>query len=269
MAPFQRTHHVTTNHLVDLDGDRAAVRFNLIATHVLADDVRERRGEAPGAASPSATTTRARSCGQEQVGGSATRRCTSHGPTAPLPLRRPPDRRSPGERVGQGPEQRRRYGHLRHPGGDTPLRGAADGQLPPLGPRRLAVAPITTPLQVVATERRWVGAGSGRRLRSPGNAVTGRNRLDVPFAGPRWFVEVPGRVLRHEAQDRMPRHTRPTPTSAPAPPSPRQQAPAAMRGRVARASSVSLLAGVSRCRRERRRSGPAARRPQGSRRRSR
>jgi SnoaL-like domain len=49
MAPFQRTHHVTTNHLVDLDGDRAAVRFNLIATHVFADDVRERLGESPGA----------------------------------------------------------------------------------------------------------------------------------------------------------------------------------------------------------------------------
>jgi ketosteroid isomerase-like protein len=38
MAPFQRTQHVTANHLVELDGDRAAVRFNLIATHVLAKD---------------------------------------------------------------------------------------------------------------------------------------------------------------------------------------------------------------------------------------
>jgi hypothetical protein len=49
MAPFQRTHHVTTNHLVDLDGDRATVRFNLIATHVHAEEVRERLGEGPGA----------------------------------------------------------------------------------------------------------------------------------------------------------------------------------------------------------------------------
>lgn len=49
MAPFQRTHHVTTNHIVDLDDDQAAVRFNLIATHVFADDVRERLGEGPGA----------------------------------------------------------------------------------------------------------------------------------------------------------------------------------------------------------------------------
>ena len=36
MAPFQRTQHVTANHLVELDGDRGDVRFNLIATHVLA-----------------------------------------------------------------------------------------------------------------------------------------------------------------------------------------------------------------------------------------
>jgi SnoaL-like domain len=49
MAPFQRTQHVTTNYLVDLDGDRASVRFNLIATHVHADDVRQRLGEGPGA----------------------------------------------------------------------------------------------------------------------------------------------------------------------------------------------------------------------------
>jgi hypothetical protein len=49
MAPFQRTHHVTANHLVDLVGDRAAVRCNLIATHVFAEDVRERLGEQAGA----------------------------------------------------------------------------------------------------------------------------------------------------------------------------------------------------------------------------
>lgn len=51
MAPFQRTHHVTTNHLLDFapDGDRASVRFNLIATHVYADEARERLGHEPGA----------------------------------------------------------------------------------------------------------------------------------------------------------------------------------------------------------------------------
>lgn len=49
MAPFQRTQHVTTNYVVDLDGDRASVRFNLIATHVHAEEVRQRLGEAPGA----------------------------------------------------------------------------------------------------------------------------------------------------------------------------------------------------------------------------
>jgi hypothetical protein len=53
MAPFQRTHHVTTNYVLDLDADgdvdRADVRFNLIATHVHAEDVRPRRGDPPGA----------------------------------------------------------------------------------------------------------------------------------------------------------------------------------------------------------------------------
>lgn len=49
MAPFQRTQHVTTNYVIDLDRDRASVRFNLIATHVLADAVREERGLPPGA----------------------------------------------------------------------------------------------------------------------------------------------------------------------------------------------------------------------------
>ncbi len=31
---FERAHHVITDHLIDLDGDRATVRANLIATHV-------------------------------------------------------------------------------------------------------------------------------------------------------------------------------------------------------------------------------------------
>jgi hypothetical protein len=57
MAPFQRTHHVTTNYVLEFDPDvgpdgavdRADVRFNLIATHVHAEDVRLRRGDPPGA----------------------------------------------------------------------------------------------------------------------------------------------------------------------------------------------------------------------------
>lgn len=48
MAPFQGSHHVTANHLIELDGDRAGVRFNLIATHVYRDDQRRRRPEDAG-----------------------------------------------------------------------------------------------------------------------------------------------------------------------------------------------------------------------------
>ena len=36
MGRFERTQHVTTNVMIDLDGDRARVRANLIATHVRA-----------------------------------------------------------------------------------------------------------------------------------------------------------------------------------------------------------------------------------------
>jgi SnoaL-like protein len=49
MAPFQRTQHVTTNYLIDLNTDQASVRFNLIATHVHAEEVRRRLGAGPGA----------------------------------------------------------------------------------------------------------------------------------------------------------------------------------------------------------------------------
>lgn len=34
MRKWRRTHHVAAGHLIDLDGDRAHVRGNLIATHV-------------------------------------------------------------------------------------------------------------------------------------------------------------------------------------------------------------------------------------------
>jgi SnoaL-like domain len=48
MAPFQLTHDVTTNYLIDLDGHHARVRFNLIATHVHSE-APQRSGDAPGA----------------------------------------------------------------------------------------------------------------------------------------------------------------------------------------------------------------------------
>lgn len=35
---FARTHHVMTNPIVDINGDNATVRANLIATHVYRDD---------------------------------------------------------------------------------------------------------------------------------------------------------------------------------------------------------------------------------------
>jgi hypothetical protein len=49
MGGFQRAQHITTNYVVDLDGDRATVRCNLLATHVHTEAARRRRGMAPGA----------------------------------------------------------------------------------------------------------------------------------------------------------------------------------------------------------------------------
>jgi hypothetical protein len=37
-AKWARTHHLSANHLVSLDGDRATVRAHLLVTHVPADD---------------------------------------------------------------------------------------------------------------------------------------------------------------------------------------------------------------------------------------
>ncbi|MFB4310299.1 nuclear transport factor 2 family protein [Actinomadura sp. GTD37] len=49
MGRWERTHHHATDHLVRLDGDRAAVGWNMLATHV--HPPRAARGEA-GAAGP-------------------------------------------------------------------------------------------------------------------------------------------------------------------------------------------------------------------------
>ncbi|MGP4112177.1 nuclear transport factor 2 family protein [Streptomyces sp. 4N509B] len=45
LAQFERTHHVGANHVVDLDGDRAAVRCNAVMTHLHPAALRERLGE--------------------------------------------------------------------------------------------------------------------------------------------------------------------------------------------------------------------------------
>lgn len=37
-AKWARTHHLSANHLVSLDGDRATVRGHLLVTHVGGDD---------------------------------------------------------------------------------------------------------------------------------------------------------------------------------------------------------------------------------------
>jgi len=41
MGKWRRTHHVAAGHLVEIDGDRARVRGNLIATHLHAQEAAE------------------------------------------------------------------------------------------------------------------------------------------------------------------------------------------------------------------------------------
>ncbi|MFF7988692.1 nuclear transport factor 2 family protein [Kitasatospora xanthocidica] len=48
MGKFERTQHVGANYLIDLDGDRAAVRWNALMTHVHLASTQQARGEEPG-----------------------------------------------------------------------------------------------------------------------------------------------------------------------------------------------------------------------------
>ncbi|ARZ71577.1 nuclear transport factor 2 family protein [Streptomyces sp. HU2014] len=48
MVKFRRTQHIGANYMIDLDGDRAAVRWNALMTHVHLDETQRARGEAAG-----------------------------------------------------------------------------------------------------------------------------------------------------------------------------------------------------------------------------
>ncbi|MER7849115.1 nuclear transport factor 2 family protein [Kitasatospora sp. NPDC096077] len=48
MGKFERTQHVGANYMIDLDGDRAGVRWNAIMTHVHLASTQEARGGQPG-----------------------------------------------------------------------------------------------------------------------------------------------------------------------------------------------------------------------------
>lgn len=45
MSKFVATQHVHANHIVELDGDRATVRWDLLATHVLREDANTQPGD--------------------------------------------------------------------------------------------------------------------------------------------------------------------------------------------------------------------------------
>ncbi|MFJ5922497.1 nuclear transport factor 2 family protein [Kitasatospora sp. NPDC092948] len=48
LGKFERTQHVGANYMIELDGDRAAVRWNAIMTHVHLAATQQARGEEPG-----------------------------------------------------------------------------------------------------------------------------------------------------------------------------------------------------------------------------
>lgn len=48
LGKFERTQHVGANYMIDLDGDRATVRWNALMTHVHLASTQRARGEEPG-----------------------------------------------------------------------------------------------------------------------------------------------------------------------------------------------------------------------------
>lgn len=48
MERYERTQHLASNHIVDLDGDRAVVRWNALMVHVHLTSTAAARGEDPG-----------------------------------------------------------------------------------------------------------------------------------------------------------------------------------------------------------------------------
>ncbi|MFE4518833.1 nuclear transport factor 2 family protein [Kitasatospora sp. NPDC056783] len=48
LAKFERTQHVGANYMIDLDGDRAAVRWNAVMAHVHPAATQRARNEEPG-----------------------------------------------------------------------------------------------------------------------------------------------------------------------------------------------------------------------------
>ena len=50
-ARFRATHHVSSDHVIDLDGDSARLRANLVAMHLWADQGSQYKPSSPAAGS--------------------------------------------------------------------------------------------------------------------------------------------------------------------------------------------------------------------------